>query len=311
MRIIWSLKDLVEIAKKRQQNEFDCNIAITGARGNGKSSCSFKFLSRLKGFKPWKHLVYSRKEVMKLLEKLKYGTIQDDEAIRTSYKRKFFDSDQQLLIQMLNMYRDNFNIYVACIPNFYSLDKDLRDLFKIHIHIIERGLGVVHLPNESSLYSEDKWDIKYNKKVEESWAQRKKKNLNFRPKYDRLTTSRGYIKIPKLTPKQEALYKEIKETKRKMMYEEEIKEEEEGIVGFYDRLLERIKEGKMTGETLQEIILANGLKYSAVSSLLNVKLKDAGVGKTLSEFLVKKDKPLLSNVIIDNKEVDATKPKII
>ena len=288
MRIIWSLKDLVEIAKKRQQNEFDCNIAITGARGNGKSSCAFKFHARFKGFKPWKHLVYSRKEVMKLLEKLKYGNIQDDEAIRTAYKRKFADPEQQLLIQMLNLYRDNFNIYVACIPNFYSLDKDLRDLFKIHIQIIERGLGVVHLPNESSLYSDDKWDIKYNQRVEESWAQRKQKNINFRPKYDRLTTFRGYIRIPKLTPKQEALYKEIKETKRKMMYEEEIKEEEDGKVGFYGRLLARIKEGNMTKEVLQEVVLANGLKYSAVSSLLNVKLQDEGAGKTLSEFLVNK-----------------------
>lgn len=290
MRVIWSLKDLVEIAKQRQQNEFDCNIIITGPRGNGKSSTGMKFLSRIKGFKPWKHLVYSRKDVMKLLEKLKYGGILDDEAIRTGYKRNFFDADQKLLIQMLNMYRDNFNIYIACLPNFYNLDKDLRDLFKIHIHIIERGLGVIHIPNETSLYSEDKWDVKYNRKVEEAWGQRKQKNINFKPKYDRLTTFRGFIHIPKLTPKQEALYKEIKETKRKLMYEEEIKEEEEGNVGFYDRLITRLKEGKLTNNALQEIAIANSLKYSTVRNLLNVKLTDMGEDKTVGDFIISDNK---------------------
>jgi len=313
MKVIWYLKDLVEIAKRRQENEFDCNIIVSGVRGNGKSHFTFKFLSRFgKKFNPYKHQVYTRKDVMKLLEKLRYGCIFDDEAIRTGYKRHFFDQDQILLIQMLNMYRDNFNIYVACLPNFYSLDKDLRDLFKIHIHIIERGLGVVHIANESTLYSEDKWDVKYNRKVEDAWAKRKQKNVNYKPKYNRLTTFRGYIKIPKLTPKQERIYKEIKETKRKLMFEEEMKEEEEGIKGFYDRLIDRLKEGKLTQKILQEIILANGLKYSTVRSTLNVKLKDMGVGKTVGELLKAEKKAVLSNIIINNKnQSDPPRPKII
>ncbi|KKL16785.1 hypothetical protein LCGC14_2492070, partial [marine sediment metagenome] len=41
---------------------------------------------------------------MKFLEQLKRGCIMDDEAIRTGYKRNFYDQDQKLLIQMLNMY---------------------------------------------------------------------------------------------------------------------------------------------------------------------------------------------------------------
>jgi hypothetical protein len=308
MRIVWSIRDLVEIAKKRQQNEFDMNIIVTGARGNGKSSFAFKFLKRFgKKFNAWKHQIYSRKDLMKLLEKSKYGCIFDDEAIRTGYKRNFFDQDQRLLIQMLNMYRDNFNVYVACLPSFYDLDKGLRDLFKIHIHIIERGLGVVHVANESALYSDDKWDVKHNKKVEESWSKYKMKNPNYTPKYNRLTTFRGYIHIPKLTPKQEAQYKEIKETKRKIMYEEEIKEEEDGTQGFYDRLIKRMNEGELTKDSLQEICLANGLKYSAVRSLLNVKLKDMGVKKTVADLLRKtnENKTIKSEVV---KDIFAYKP---
>ncbi len=309
MRVIWSLKDLIEIAITRQKNEFDCNIIVTGPRGNGKSSLAFRFFSRFKNFKPWKHQVYSRKDVMKLLEELKYGCIMDDEAIRTGYKRNFYEQDQKMLIQMLNMYRDNFNIYIACLPSFYDLDKGLRDMFKIHIHIIERGLGVIHIPNEGSLYSEDKWDVKYNRKIEENWAKYRMRNMEYKPKYNRLTTFRGYIKIPKLTPKQESLYKEIKEMKRQIMYNEEIREAEDSGEGFYDRLINRLMEGKLTTETLQEIVLANNLKYSAVTSMLNVKLKDKGVGKTLSQFLVKKDKPLLNNVILPNNKSNDDTPR--
>lgn len=299
MRIIWSLKDMVEIAKERRKNKFDVIIVVTGARGDGKSTLLFKFLSRFKQFKPWKHMVYSRKDAMKLLEETKSGCIFDDEAIRTGYKRQFFEEDQKLLIQMLNMYRDNFNIYVMAIPSFYSLDKDLRDLIKIHIHVIERGLGVVHIANEGILYSDDYWDVRYNQKVEERWARARQKNPNYRPKYNRLTTFRGYIKFGDLTPKQRELYEEIKVTKRKAVYEEEMKSEKEGG-GFYDKIVDRLKSGEITKETLQEICLVNGLKYSAVSSMLNIKLTDAGIKETLSHFLKKaqgkvlhiNDKPL-------------------
>lgn len=293
MRIFWSIKDLVEIAKKRQENKFDALIVVSGSRGNGKSTLLFKFFLRFRKFKPWKHQVYSRKHVMELLEKSKFGCILDDEAIRTSYKRNFFEEDQKLLIQMLNMYRDNFNVYAAAVPDFYSLDKDLRSLIKIHIHIIERGFGVVHIANEGTLYSDDCWDIKYNKKIEENWAKRKQMNPDYQPKYNRLTTFRGYIKFKDLTPKQRELYEEIKVTKRKAVYDEEInKIEDKG--GFYDRIIERLQKGEIkTKKVLQEICLANGLLYSSVSDMLNRKLTDKGLKETLSDFLPRlKSKPI-------------------
>jgi len=286
MKIIWSIKDLVEIAKSRQKNKFDMIIVVTGGRGDGKSTFIYKFFSRFNQFRPWKHMVYSRRDVMRLLEKIKYGCIFDDEAIRTGYKRKFFEEDQKLLIQMLNMYRDNFNVYAMAIPSFYSLDKDLRDLIKIHIHVIERGLGVVHVANEGILYSDDCWDVKYNQKVEERWARAKQKNPNYRPKYNRLTTFRGYIKFGDLTPRQRELYEEVKVTKRKAVYEEEMKSEEDKG-GFYEKIIERLKSCEMSKEILQEICLVNGLKYSAVSSMLNIKLTDSGIKETLSYFLKK------------------------
>lgn len=284
MRIIWSISDLVKIATTRQNNKFDMCIVVSGERGNGKSTLLFKFFSRLKGFKPWRHQIYSRNDVMRLLEGSKFGCIFDDEAIRTSYKRNFFDQDQKLLIQMLNMYRDNFNVYGMAVPNFYSLDRDLRDLVKIHLHVIERGLAVVHVAKEGTLYSDEKWDMKYNQRIEERWAKARQKNPNYKPKYNRLTTFRGYLKFGDLTKRQRILYEDIKVTKRKAVYEEDMKKEEDRG-GFYERIIDRLKKGEINMDTLQEICLANSLKYSAVSNLLNSKLRDLGGSKTLSHFL--------------------------
>ncbi len=291
MRIVWSINDLIEIAKTRQKNKFDLVLVVSGPRGNSKSSFLFKFFSRIKGFRPWKHQVYSRNDVMRLLEGFKFGCIFDDEAIRTGYKRNFFDQDQKLLIQMINMYRDNFNIYGLAVPNFYNLDKDLRDLCKIHIHMIERGFGVIHTPNDGSLYSEDKWDIRQNKRIEDRWARARMKNPNYRPKYNRLTTFKGYIRFTDLTPKQRELYEDIKVTKRKAVYEEEMKKEETGE-GFYDKLIIRIKNGEISRKTLQEVCLANDLKLSAVSNLLNTKFRDEGIKERLSDYFNKAERQL-------------------
>ena len=289
MRINWTIKDLVNVAKTRQINKFDMIIAVSGARGNSKSSFLFKYFKQFKSFKAWKHQIYSRKDFMRLLEGSKFGCIFDDEAIRTGYKRNFFDEDQKLLIQMLNMYRDNFNVYGMAIPNFYDLDKNLRDLVKIHIHMIERGFGVVHIANDGTLYSEDKWDIKQNKRIEDRWAKAKMKNPNYSPKYNRLTTFRGYIKFTDLTPKQRELYEDIKVTKRKAVYEEEMKIEEDGG-GFYERIIIRIKNGNINRKALQEICLSNHLKISAVSNLINTKFRDEGIKERLSDYFNKADR---------------------
>ena len=193
---------------------------------------------------------------------------------------------------MLNMYRDNFNVYGMAIPNFYDLDKNLRDLVKIHIHMIERGFGVVHVANDGSLYSEDKWDIRQNKRIEDRWAKARMKNPNYRPKYNRLTTFRGYVRFTDLTFKQRELYEDIKVTKRKAVYEEEMKIEEDGG-GFYDRIMIRLKSGEITNKVLQEICMANGLKFSAVSSLLNTKLRDEGIKERLGDYIKKAQKNIL------------------
>lgn len=303
--VVFTIKDIVEICRQRQQNELDCIIAFTGNRGNGKSSCAFRIGKRFPSFNnnPKKFIIYTRKEGLPLLESTKYGFIMDDEAIRSSYKRNFQDTDQKLLIQMLNMYRDNFNIYALCIPKFYALDKDLRDLIKIHIHVVQRGLAIVHVAREDVLYSDDVWDVAYNKKIEERWNEHKKNNPNFIPPYHKLTTFVGYLKIPKLKPKDQERYKKIKFLKRKKVFDSEMQtvspRGEKSIL--YDRLYEAIKNKQVTKKLLQQFCIINGLSFTSTMTVMQKRSRDEGIElKTvlIDDLNVKPEKKLIKKALI-------------
>ena len=96
--VIWTIGELVKVIRKRQLKEFDANIAVTGKRGDGKSTFLNKIFLRFKeqGFDQWKHQVYSRNDVIKLLKTQMFKFCWDDEGINTSYKRDFQNSDQMM-----------------------------------------------------------------------------------------------------------------------------------------------------------------------------------------------------------------------
>lgn len=283
---IFSIKELTEIIKERQNNEFDCNIIVSGARGNGKSTFLFKLLSRLSNFKPWEHQVYSREDVINLLENQKKGIIFDDEAINSGYKRKFQNKEQQNLIVMMNMYRDNYNIYASAVPSFFSLDKDIRSLMKIHIQIIERGKGIVHFAKTDRAYSNDPWDIKYNQKLEEGWQKKEKKNPRYKPPYWKLTTFKGYIQFGDLGKEQKELYKKIKLIKRKKIYDEKIKKEEKE--NPIEKIYKNIKEGLYkSSDDIKLIAPVLGLNYRQLREKLNNYIQDKEPTMTYSKLLSK------------------------
>lgn len=281
----WSIKDIATILTQRQNNEFDGNIAVSGDRGDGKSTLVNKLLYRFSIFKPWLHQVYSRDDVMNLLKTQSRGLCWDDEAINTGYKRDWQNRGQQELIKILTAYRDNFNIFASAIPNFFSLDKDLRDLYFIHIHVIERGIGVLHMPLQGRLYSQDRWDAKYNAKIEESWSNKGKANPSFKPPFHRLSTFRGYIFFNDVTKKQQVLYKEIKKLKRQESFTTEEERKGNIQVPFEDKVYNQLFTGKLSKEGLMQICLLEGKKYSTIVDKINRMLKDNGETRTLSKFL--------------------------
>lgn len=306
--ITWTIKDIVEILKGRQNNEFDGNVAVSGDRGNGKSTLINKIFYRFDGFDPWKHQVYNGNDVVFLLKSQMLGLCWDDEAINSGYKRNWQNKTQQEMIRILTAYRDNYNIYAGAIPNFFTLDKDLRDLYFIHLHVIERGIAVVHMPLQGRLYSQDKWDAKYNAKIEEAWSKKRDNNPNFRPPYHKLSTFRGYLFFNDVTPAQKELYKTIKRKKREesfMTDEEKAKAQE---VSFIDKLFNLLIEGKLTSDGVRQMCLMEGKKYSSINSSLNRMLKDRGEDKTMKDFLQQPSNKGFHNKIQD--EINNILPNI-
>ncbi len=294
----WTVKDIAHIIKNRQINEFDSNIAISGNRGDGKSTLAGKIAYRFSKFEPKIHQVYSRPDVIKLL-KMPKGICWDDEAINSGYKRDFQNKGQQDFIKILTAYRDNYNLFMSAIPNFFSLDKDLRDLYFIHLHIIERGIAIFHMPLQGRLYSQDRWDVKHNAKIEESWSKRMLKDPTFKPRYHQLTTFRGYLYFNKLTPKQEVIYKQVKKYKRELSFltEEEKKASQE--LSFMDRIYKLLLERKLTRDGLIQACLIEGRKHSTTNSTLNQMLTDRGEIGTVREYLKDSHSKLIHNSSTD------------
>ncbi len=295
-KVIWSLKEFTQVLRERQLNKFDCNMGISGKRGDGKSTFLFKIFNSFKkdGFKQEKNQVYSQKDVIDLLANQYFGFCWDDEAINSGYKRDFQNAGQKTLVKVVTNYRDNYNIYASALPFFYSLDRDLRELIFVHVHIAERGVAVILLPLTDQIHASDPWDTKANIKVEERESARLKKNPNLNFRYHKFTTFAGYIFFGPMTPKQEKHYKEIKSRKRSKNFGLEKKEEE---LDFKERCYKLLIEGKLTNDGLLQACLVEGRKYSSMLSELNRLLKDNGETRTAKDFFqITVIKPLNSNV---------------
>lgn len=293
----WSITNIAQVLKQRRGNEFDGNIAVSGDRGNGKSTVICKIFYKLGKFNPKKHQVYSREKVINLLKYSQFGKCMDDESINTGYKRDFQNKGQQELIKILNAYRDNFNIFASAIPNFFSLDKDLRDLYFLHLHVIERGIAVVHMPLQGRLYSQDRWDAKHNAKIEEKWSKRFQKNPNFKPAYHKLSTFRGYLFFTDLTEKQKKLYKEVKRNERQEAFLTDKERLDQQELSWIQKIYQGVINKKLTSEGLLQACIVEGRKYSTVTSLLNQMLKDNGEIETLKHFLLPSRSDLIHSKI--------------
>jgi len=294
--VIWSLKELTDVIRKRQLNKFDVNIGVSGKRGNGKSTLLFKIFNSFKkeGFNPEKHQEYSREKIVNLLANQRFSFCWDDEAINSGYKRDFQSKGQKDMIKIITNYRDNFNIIGSAIPFFYSLDKDLRELMFIHINIIERGIAVIFMPLETSIHSTDPWDTKNNIKIELQENSRLKKNPNSKFRYNRFTTFVGYLYFGPMTDKQETRYLDIKKRKRALSFDIDTNVEEQ--LDFNQKVYKALKQGILTKSALQVMCLAEGKKYSAVATMMNSLLNDEGEDRTMTDFFKdRKDKAYHNN----------------
>ena len=283
--IKWSMRELTEVIRMRQLNKFDANIGVSGKRGDGKSTFLFKLFQSFKkqGFRPHKHQVYAQPDVKRLLCNQKFSFCWDDEAINSGYKRDFQKVGQIELIKVVTNYRDNFNIYGSALPFFYNLDKALRELIFMHVHITGRGMGVILLPLEGQIHTQDPWDTVTNKKIELKENARLEMDPEAKFRYHKLTTFAGHIFFSAMTKKQEEKYLKIKEKKRSKLFKD--LEGEDKPKTFVERLYELLLSGKLTREGLVQSCFVEGKRHSSIVGSLSSLLRDNGENTTITELL--------------------------
>ncbi len=281
--LILGVKDLRKLVRKRIENRYDCNIIVTGAVGIGKSSFIYQFFKKFRGFKIEDKLTYKRDEMIRLIRDYTNSYCWADELIGSAFKRNFFEREQIKLIEILTRYRSNFNIVAGALPVFFTLDKELLKLFRVHIQIISRGVGVLHLPKSGRMYSDDIWDVKYNKSLEEKWSKKRERNSSFKIPYHKYSTFKAYIFFAPLTIEEEKKYEMLKEQKRT---EAEIVDNGENEKSnFYNKILLMVKDKKLDNNELLKICIFNDKSYSSVKTRLGQMLRDEGSEKTLRDFL--------------------------
>lgn len=288
-RVIWTLKEITGVLRKRQLNNYDANVSISGNRGDGKSTIAFKIFNSFKhdGFKQEKHQVYSQKDVIKLLSLQKFSFCWDDEAINSGYKRDFQHTGQKKLIKIVTNYRDNFNIYASALPFFTSLDKDLRALVFLHIHVIERGLAVIFMPLEHHIFGDDKWDVKRNIEIEKRENKRIEKNPKLKFRYHKFTTFAGYVCFGDMSQKQRKRYEEIKTRKRALSFS--IDEDEMVELTFEQKMYKELVEGTLSYEFLEEACRIEKINLFNLRDKFNRMLREQKVGKTFSQLILNKN----------------------
>lgn len=310
--ILWSLKRLVNAICNRLLNRFDAFIIIEGKRGLGKSTLGYKILKlvklemqkrEIKGyrFKPNFDLLYTKKEVLKFFHKWQHSGMAD-EMINVTFNRDFYNEDQKDIIKMINMNRDHNNLFIACVPQFKNLDSQIKNLCSMKITVVRRGVAIIHMPNKT-VYSSDIWDERINEKIEREWLKGGVSN----PKYSRLTTFRGFLRFPKLTDKQEAIYQRIKDEKRNIIAQnkgiEEVEEQDP-----FDLIYNALIEGKIKNMAMLEgMTMAHGLNIKPTQDKLRRELASNNKpsklrhyffdDKTKEEVIKEKKKSELSQII--------------
>jgi len=286
--IKWNLQRLIVMICEILLNNFDCFITVEGNRGLGKSTLAYHIAKRVRlemkrrgrtdyKFVPRNALLYKRKDVIKFFNKWRVTGIAD-EMINVSFNRDFYNEDQKDLIKMINMNRDHFNLFIACIPQFQNLDNQVKNLCKIRLSVVRRGLAIIQTPNKT-IYGRDKWDQAINEKIERKWIE---KNTD-KPHYSKLTTFRGLVHFPKLTARQEEKYQKIKNEKRNEIYKDKYAQDDQPDP--YDILTKKLIDGKIKNKAMLEgISVGMEISTDKLQREMKKRLEEMNLPTTIAEY---------------------------
>jgi hypothetical protein len=287
----WSMIKMITMIVNILNNKFDCVMVIEGNRGLGKSTLAIhlargvarefrKIGSDRYKFNWRRSLIYTKKETKSFFHRWDNIGIAD-EMINVTFNRDFYNEEQKDIIKMINMNRDHRNLFIACVPQFQTLDTQIKNLCKIRITVVRRGMCIIQTPNRT-IYMRDKWDQATNEKIERDWIKKGIKN----PHYTKLTTFRGVMKFPKLRDRAEEKYQSIKDDKRNTVAKEDmgIGDDQEKF-DPYEEVIKMLKEGRVRNSVfLSGLAVAYGHKPESFTQTLRKKLRDNGINNQLASY---------------------------
>lgn len=306
------LQTLALTIVKMLLNKFDCVIVLEGKRGLGKSTIAWHIARKVQKImktiinetggenSPYKDF-YDFKPIMQLRYPMKYRFIEykrdgilnffdkwhktciGDEMVTSAFNRDFWNEEQKNLIKVMNMNRDHSNLFFMCVPQFQVLDNQIKNLTKMRITVLRRGLAVLQSPNPT-IYSRDIWDASNNEKIERSWLIDGKK-----PKYTKLTTFRGYIKFRALSEKEQYIYDQIKNFERTVMKKDLGINDDKQEQDWFDKLYAKLSGGAIKNmHYIEGIADANGMSLSGVKSKLRRKLSEDNKSPVITSYFYDK-----------------------
>lgn len=282
----WKVKDIVDVISGCCNNKYDCIIFIEGNRGSGKSTLGYMIATKCRQhelrFNPKYHMVYSRKETLRLLATKTRQVVLSDEMINVAYNRDFYEQDQKLLLKALNMYRDSCNVFIGCIPRFDDLDNQIKRLCKIRITVKKRGLALIQVPVRG-IFTPDPWDTQNNIK----------KELKAPKAIAKFSTVKGILKFRDLNTPQRARYEKLKKLNRGRVFDKDLNLKElDPQQQIMDKIFNKVSSGDFTEQYLLDSADLVGKKYTNLRNRLNQMLKDSGkptVNKLLKKIKQKEE----------------------
>lgn len=309
----WNFDRIALMIIQMLLNKFDCFIVIEGNRGLGKSTLAYKIAKKvnnymriihrtigredmsqyykfnpsyqLKNPKLYQFILYKREQVINFYNKW-HQTAIADEMINVSFNREFWSEDQRNLIKMINMNRDHCNLFLACVPQFQTLDNQIKNLCKIRITVVRRGLAVIQTPNRT-IYNKDKWDTANNERIEREWLKRG----GTMPQYSKLNTFRGVLKFKALTEAEQKVYDEIKLVERNVIAKEQFGIKAEDDKDEVDKTIDKLLKGEIKNSSVIDgIAFALGEIPHSFKNKLRGKLNKIGKSSQLTSYYWEKKK---------------------
>lgn len=308
-------------------NKKDNIVLITGRRGSGKTTLSIKQILgfadikeneeyynkekninlldsektkySLNEFTPFdmeKYICFGKKELQDLWKQESMAFILGDEAIVSANRRNAMTKANRMLTEIATISRKNYNTLFLCMPSVEDFDLAILQYITHWIHIDDRGLAAVLLPNPPGIFGRKAWDIPKMTKVYDKF-------LEDNPSapavpYWLFSNFRGYIKFSALSKKIEDRYLEIAHMKKNG----EIDEQEEKE--YRTKRVEIPEDKKIKLTEISNKLLSGEISNSEeyYNNSIGLEFSKDKFNKEINKILFSKDGRNFIKVLRDNKQ---------